>query len=253
MQARLITAGIGLLLVPMAGVVHAGPILFEHVGNTDPTTEGWAELSFNGLTVGPVTNDQGSGLDAWSVDDNGGQFGLYNQVPTTAQIAEAGADGWFLRSRHRVVNIPDANDFSIDVGYRNGTSIYSMAFGSTADGDPTVRLFGSSTNTLTGLGSGYHLYDLIFDAGVGSASLFVDGTLVESGYSGVSQSVVGVFFGSGQTGSSGHGHYSLVQFGTGAPAAVPEPSSVAVSLLALGLLMLHAYRRRKPNRATNGR
>jgi hypothetical protein len=122
-----------------------------------------------------------------------------------------------------------------------------MILGSDSDGDPIVVL-GEGANdtsvwgptfTLQGVGSTYHLYELVYYPEADFANLFVDGTQRLSGYTGVSADTERVFFGSANSYTMGHGNYNLVQW-----EIVPEPSTLA--LLSMGALTLaYAWRRRR--------
>jgi hypothetical protein len=62
---------IALLLPLLLANPASALILANHVGATDPTTEGWTKANGGqGLgTTGPVFNDGASLLDAWFTDD----------------------------------------------------------------------------------------------------------------------------------------------------------------------------------------
>ena len=209
-----------------------GQTIFEHLGNTDPTTEGWTQAgpTVSGISAGPLTND--SGFDAWFVDDNStvqGSSLLYSQVPTDSQIAQASAVGWTLRIRLRVVDVSDGVDSSVVAEYANGTRRYTIDWGSDSDGDPIILLATDSSEgvftgpsfTLEGTGGGYHLYELVFDAVAGTADLFVDGIERISDYAGHTINVAGagkrVIWGGGQSSTIGHGNYNFVEFASGCP------------------------------------
>ncbi len=172
--------------------------VFAHDGATDPTTEGWLYGSAPiNASVGPVSNDQGTGIDAWFIDDNSsalGSGGGYSASPTAAQIAEGNSQGWTLSTTVRATDIADGPNGSPMAYYRDGNKTWQMHFGSEADGDPVVLLLTNATafpsigitHTLDGYGSGYHLYELVFDPNTSTADLLVDGTEVISNYAGLS-------------------------------------------------------------------
>ncbi len=211
-------------------------LVFSHSGNADPTTEGWTENSptTTGVTAFGVTNDGGSGVDAWAVDDNStvapGSTLSYSQIPTAAQHSDASANGWTLRTNVRVVD--DANPGgSVEIDYGNGSNIWVMVFSAQANGDPTVVLgtgfagnaFTGPTFTLTGAGSTYNLWELRFDANAGTADLFVNGVEQLSDYSGFGAGGIDrVLWGANASGDVGQGNWNLVQWEI---AAIPEPSA----------------------------
>ena len=123
-----------------------------------------------------------------------------------------------------------ATDGSPMILYRDGTTSYALAFGTESDGDPIVRaMTGQSGNTILGptftlqsAGSGYHLYELIYDPVAGSADLFVDGIERISDFEGLALVVApNVGWGAGSSADVGEGRYNLVQFEV---TSVPEAS-----------------------------
>jgi hypothetical protein len=219
-----------------------------------------------GIAAGPVLND--SGFDAWAVDDDStanGSYLYYVQTPTDAEIADAVALGWTLRTRLRVVDVPDTAvtilDASVSLEYSDGSTRYTVVFGSDADGDPMVTLItGQSTSTsftLEGTGGGYHLYELVFDPVAGSADLFVDGVERISDYAGHTFQLGAkhVSFGGGSSPDTGHGRSNLVEFTVASepsPPAVPSLSPQALLVLSAGLLQVAALRLGRGSRRSEG-
>jgi hypothetical protein len=72
-------------------------VIFQHLGDTDPESEGW-NLNINSggnISVGPIT-ESGSGIDAWYVYDTSTALnttGGYWQTPSQEQLNQA-ALGW---------------------------------------------------------------------------------------------------------------------------------------------------------------
>lgn len=232
---------------------HAAATLL-HEGANNPTTEGWtAFASANALTsAGPVLNDLGTGLDAWSVDDTSSAFDTlryYNQLIAPAEVAIGASAGWRLSVNLRIVDAPDelvtVAGFglagTISALYRDATRDWYLGFGSEADGDPIVRLPGGSTFTMAGGGSGYHLYELVFDPSAGSADFFIDGVERVSNVVGSITSAThnSVLWGAATSPDDGTGNFNYVRFAN-SPAPIPEPS-VAL-LVGAGLALLAARR-----------
>jgi len=219
-----------------------------HNGALNPTTEGWTQFTGTGggTTAGQVLNDLGSGYDAWAIDDNSTGFdtGLYYyQTTSAAVIAEGNAAGWRLSVRVRVVDTPDAlvnvTGFglasSVSAMYRDGSRDWYLGIGSQADGDPIVRLPGGSAFNFEGGGSGYHLYELVYNPSVTSAKLFIDGIERASGLVGAANTQTRVVFGATTSPDTGQGNYNLVRFAT-SQAVVPVPSALLLMGSALGAL-----------------
>lgn len=250
---RFAPTAVAALLLPLSA---SAAVVFQHHGASDPTGEGWAQTGPLGgagpIAEGPVVND--SGYDAWAVDDDStsnGSYLYFTQTPTDTQISDAAALGWALRSRLRVVDVPDTAatilDASVSLEYADGARRYTLVFGSDTDGDPIVTLItGQSTgtsHTLEGTGGGYHLYELVFDPVAGSADLFVDGVEQISDYGGHTHQagVKRVSFGGASSPDTGHGRYNLVEF-TVFSEAVPSLSPPAILVLSSGLLAIGARR-----------
>jgi hypothetical protein len=237
----------------VTGQAHAS-IVFSHSGNADPTTEGWSVVEPALVTgprpaTSPVSNDQGSGLDAWSIDDTSlaaGTTWTYTQSPSAADNSQATSLGWTLRANLRIGNLSDSvgNAGSIILEYANGTTAYRLALGSEADGDPIALLWDGGTDpndsriatgtffTLQNGGAGYHLYEMVYDPFANSVDLFIDGIERVSNYAGISSSLFNrVAWGSAASSDTGQSNWNQVQFEI---TAVPLPA--ALPLFFSGLL-----------------
>jgi Vibrio cholerae sialidase, lectin insertion/PEP-CTERM motif len=246
------------LTVLCSSPVFAG-IIFSHNGASDPTTEGWSVGGTGGVgvSVGGITNDASSGLDAWFVDDTSSgpdSNQSYYQTLSSTQATQAGTYGWSYSSTLRIPNASETPNASPFINYVDGSRDWRMHFGSEADGDPFILLwdggivsgvFTGDKYTLQGAGTTYHTYELVFDPTAGTADLFVDGSEVLSDYAGFSTSGANNFsWGAGSSADTGRGNFNSVTFSVN---PVPEPSSLA--LLSLGGLTLVGYgRRRKQTR-----
>lgn len=250
MLVRILTAIFALAFTSAASAT----TIIVHNNALNPTTEGWTQYTGTGgfTTAGPVLNDLGSGYDAWAIDDNSVGFdtGLYYyQTTSAAVIAEGNAAGWRLSVRVRVVNTPDALVNVLGFGlasavsamYRDGSRDWYLGIGSQADGDPIVRMPGGSTFNFEGGGSGYHLYELVYNPSVTSAKLFIDGIERASGLVGAANTQTRVLFGASTSPDAGQGNYNLVRFAT-SQAVIPAPP--ALILLGSALAALAGLRRR---------
>lgn len=197
-------------------------VFIQHVGQADPTTEGWTGDLGVGVTEGPIANDLG--LDAWSIDDSttaANSTRLYTFVPSPVIVSAVRNHGWRLRARLRVVDTPENADRAIIAEFIDGTTRWRMDFGSQPDGDPIVLLqtgvsaAGDDTGlvfALEGGGNGYHLYEMVFDPASQTVDLFIDGLERVSNFMGMATGITRVAFGSGQSNQAGHANWNLVQF-----------------------------------------
>jgi cysteine-rich repeat protein len=122
-----------------------------------------------------------------------------------------------LRSRLRLVDTSDDVDFSVFIEYANTEVRYNVRFGTTADGDPIVRVGDGEELVLDDLDDGYHLYELIFDPDAGTdgeATLYVNGEARADGYTGTESTLRRVIWGSGRSPRTGEGRYALVEWMT---------------------------------------
>ena len=219
-------------LVILTGHIEAS-VIFSHTGSTDPTNEGWVvEPSFapsGRPSSGGISNDAGSGFNAWFINDDLSTLGstwFYTKTPTPEENNQANTFGWTLRARLRIVDTPDlvSNAGAIIFEYADGVTSYRMALGAEADGDPIVLLTdGGSTNgsteatgasfTLDGGGNGYHLYEMVFDPVIGSVDLFIDGIERLSDYTGIASTLFNrVAWGAGSSFDTGQSNWNLVEW-----------------------------------------
>lgn len=241
----------GLIGLALTGFAHAA-ISITHAGAVDPTTEGFTiEACCGQSAFGSVLNDLGH--DAWSITGQARsyQFGYYSGTLSPGQKADIGSQGFILTLEARASQgLAPAYDSGshITVGgaaVDMGTSRFEIGLGVDGNDDTVVVLptsidpFGPDGSirtpgpsyTLTGSGSSYHTYQLVFNPEVRSADLFVDGTERIRGYTGDPSFLdnKGLKFGA----FSG-GQINFVQVQLTSP--VPEPSTHA--MMGAGVLLL---------------
>ncbi len=143
-------------------------LIVQHLGTTDPTTEGWTEIPGNGggVAVGPI--DDG-GMPAWFADDNSTESGstfIYEQIISAADIEQGNSVGWTLNTTLRVASDEELSfDGSPFLTYIDGTTAWRMYFGLNEVGDTFVRLYTSPTtgpvHTIAGNAT-YNTFSLVF-------------------------------------------------------------------------------------------
>ncbi len=194
-----------------------GGVVVSHAGLADPTTEGWTvDGPGTGVTTGPISGDLG--YDSHFVDDDSTATGGWRSYVRTLSpdvMCWARTSGATLRSRVRVANTGDFTDGSVAMSFFDSLQLYELRLGSTGANDPIAQISGA-TVTLTGLGGGYHLYEMIYDPATKTVDLKVDGIERLSNRPGLGLNVrpPNVTFGSPNTGASGvgEGRYALVEF-----------------------------------------
>ena len=224
MTARVIA---WMLLGISATVPVSASVLFGHVGDANPTSEGF--LPSNAGTG--LANDLG--FAAWQYSGNGSPTDYHSGALTPQEKAEAFSQGWELDLRARLPQ----NDTLLFGNVDFGTVRFDINLLLSPSGNLTAVLnnFGAGpaySYAVPGPGSDWHLYQMIYDPVSATARLDVDGSTVLTGYTGHTQFVsdLGLWFGT--TGAPGN--FNLVEFSTN----VPEASSILLlggGLMALGL------------------
>jgi hypothetical protein len=229
-----------------AATSHAA-LLAQHVGNVDPTTEGWIETPNTGGTIDVFPIDD-NGVLAWSVDDQSmvaGSTYTYHQDIADDQIADGNNFGWELTLGLRLLWSEETDDGTIFAGYRDGTTAWQMNFGFDGDENTVVKLFTDISGPILGptftvpADEMHHLYSLKYDPLNGTADFFVDGIQQISDYIGYATTDKHIIFGAGQVPTQGVGKFNLVALNT-----VPEPSTWVLAVMG-ACALLFARRRRK--------
>jgi hypothetical protein len=189
-------------------------------GPPDPTTPAggnWSVTSWSdpNLTVSAVTNDTGTGLNAWQVRD---ASSLYNYANYTQQIAtnlinSASADGWVLTVRGRLAEYfgTSVDQFALVDDYNNNR--FALSFNLDGNNNLVVGA-GSGTYTVTSDGSGqsYHLHQVVYNPATTNASYYFDGTLIVSGFPAQNVANPSVLWGAAAGLAQGTMNYNLVDF-----------------------------------------
>lgn len=171
---------------------NAGTTTSAPAGPPDPTSvEGgsWlAQVSNHpDISVSPIVDDLGTGLNAWQVRDATtavGMFASYTQQLSTNAQDLARHYGWVLNVHSRLSeSFGEANtQFALFEDYR--LDRFGIALGATPDGNllvGTSTAVGFTGNVVTTAGVGlndYHLHQVAYDPVTASASYYFDGTLV---------------------------------------------------------------------------
>jgi len=226
----------------------AATVLFSHIGDADPLSEGWSLL--DGRDAVFLSEVPGT---AWRIRDASSSVGsaiLYSNTLEESDAIRASELGWRLTIEARFPDNAPAINFPMGIvaAFDTGERVFSISFWREADGDPTVGLDAQLAPefTLEGVGdSDFNSYSLQYDPASGLAHLSVNGGSTVATSSGNPRiSDPRVFWGAGSDRYQGVGEFSLVDF-----EIIPEPSAVLFSMTGLALMLA---RRRRPNRVGGG-
>jgi hypothetical protein len=194
------TFGTGTLTVVGASL----STLVQHVGQTDPRTEGF--LDRGGIqSFGAVASD--GGFAAWQVSGSGCCSYFHHPV----DYATAFQQGWRLSGRLRVVDAGGVGYIGLNPAADRPRFDVKVA---SVGGDAMISLAGTALSyTVPGAAGHWLAIELAYDPVTASAALFVDGVRRLNGYTGWSEALEnrGVLFGT----DTGTVNFSLVRFDLG--------------------------------------
>lgn len=211
-----------------------GTVIAGHFGANDPTIEGFTLVQSGNPSLGPVLGDLG--VDAWAIglDSNADMGGYFRNL--TAQQGSLGGGGWTLSLTLRILEPFNSANGGIFSSLYTGSEYFILMFGAQPSGDPVLLLQGISYD-LSGVGSGYHNYQLRNDVATGATSFWVDGAPFLTEVAGSPNPTTASFsWGGGQhPPGSAYANWNEASL-----SVIPEPSSLL--LLSFGGLFLAAAR-----------
>ncbi len=195
----------------------------RHVGDADPSGEGWfpfsagSEIAFNG----PV--DDG-GVPAWFInDDTTKGRDAWTRPLSGPQLEQALSHGWRMEGTIRVADQNDALDGAIELSaYLNSQEGYVLWFGSDSNGNTLVgELVGTASSgvhvgrTAAIPGLDYHHFEMLYDPRSETVDVFANGVEVISDYEGLFQDTLSplnrVLWGANASGGVGAAYFSFVE------------------------------------------
>ncbi|HLH54140.1 MAG TPA: hypothetical protein VKY92_11060 [Verrucomicrobiae bacterium] len=205
------------LLVATMGLLPAleakAQVISHFAAGAPPTAQGFGIWPYNGgIVTNALTNDQG--LAAFQIQNTGnnaeqayyemvggtGPFSSQGSGLTALQASQISTQGFTLSLTARVAQGPPLGTngfFSLNATVAGFSSFrYDIDLGTDGNSNTTVVLptltkyvsgqfFGTSTNLpLVLTGAVYHLYQLSYDPKSAAATLYIDGLVRQSGYTG---------------------------------------------------------------------
>lgn len=236
MKIHIIPLLVATLSIAATRSAHAqGTVIIQHSGANSPIAEGW--IGGGGY---PVTNDLG--VNAWSTPDPNNGAANYEYIFSPEQQAGL-ANGWLFSISARVPTLGANANYAGAVLMGGTYDNVLLLFGSVANGDPLVNLnYGpgqSLTNTyvLSGVGTSYNLYQLIYNASADELSLWINGMEYATNVP-APPSLSGITWG-----GSGGPQYERVNWNLVSFEIVPEPTAISLLLLGSGVLLYIRARR----------
>ncbi|CAE7835051.1 unnamed protein product [Symbiodinium necroappetens] len=195
----------------------------QHVGAQNPLSGAWVVTPGDtGVTASPQAPDADfPDVYAWQINSNtGGRLRYQLSGPTASE-------SWVYSVRQRVVGLSDAVDLGALLEVSNGDRRFILTFGSDAAGATLIDLVGSDfpdavdfTLAPSQVGRTDYIHvELVYNANMGTASLFLDGVLSAEGFTGIDAGAVAprVNFGDGSSGAAGTARYANAGFTLGMP------------------------------------
>lgn len=216
----------------------AGTTVTQPSGPPDPVSPGagyWALTPFSnpGLSVGGVTDDNGTGFNAWNVTDQTTLAGTPNYVlpitPTSSGTL-AQSNGWRIVVRSRFVDNFGSTAGDQVILFFNPGVRYGLFWGVDVNGNLYVNPVTGNTYTVAS-GSdvfNYHTNMMVYNPVTKAVACYFDGRLLTDSYTGQALAGSGITFGAASTAGKGGMNYNLVQLdvvSATAPVVLQNPAS----------------------------
>src|ERR1017187_1892352 len=195
----------------------------------------WVEApTAAGQTVGPVTNDNSTGFNAWNINDNattGNPNYTMNIDPPSVNFGAT--NGWRIVQCSRVVTNYANNLTDYYLLYGQKSVRFGASWGVNSSGFLYLNPLGGANYNLTTNWSVYHTNMMVYNPATQKASIYFDGQLIVDNYAG--QAVAGnyLLFGNGQATAAGSMNYNLVQLdvvGATQPVVLLNPVSTNIAV-----------------------
>ena len=214
----------------------AGTTVTQPSGPVDPTNSAAGYWTRNlpaivGVSVSPVFDDNGTGLNAWKITDSSTVSGTPNYTMAVGQAASmnlAASNGWRIVTRNRLVTEYGSTATDQYLLYYNPGVRYGIAWGVDAGLNLYMGVQGGANYTLTSDAFSYHTNMMVYNPATKSVSVYFDGRLIVDNYTGQVLAGSGFTFGNANSAAKGEMNYNLVQLdvvGATQPVVTLNPNS----------------------------
>lgn len=228
--ARLIFSGVAAL---QTHLTIQAQTLGAHAGAADPgKIEGFSIYTTGKVSMGPVLDP--GGIRAWEVNVPGPLFGnanYYQEYPLETALASQTL-GWNMQATLKIVS---GTNTSARVFYMENGYVWEFSVSQNDYGTPSIKTYPYVNNiyysagfeySLSNLDSGYHTYEMRYDAATQLHSVWADGSLIapDVGPSSSPGDPIGVFGWS----TSGGNSIGTIHWSAASLVIVPEPTETGV-------------------------
>ena len=201
----------------------------------------WVEAgSFvSGISVGPVANDNGTGLNAWNNTDSITTSGFATDSMPIAQnsVNLPQTNGWRIIVRERFVDAFGTTATGADqyILYYTPGNRYGLSWTLDASTNLSIFLAGGSSYVVASQPDAYsyHTSMMVYSPATKAASVYFDGRLIFDNYTGQVLAGNGVNFGSASSSGKASVNYNLVQLdvvGATQPVVLQNPASITKNI-----------------------
>jgi len=199
----------------------------------DPTAGYWTKNlpAVAGFSVAAVSDDNGTGFNAWNITDSTTANGTPNYTMLVGQAASLNlqlTNGWRIVVRSRLVDNFGGTAADQVVLFFNPGIRYGLFWGRDGSGNLFVNPVGALTYTVTSDALSYHTNMMIYNPATKAVACYFDGKLLVDSYTGQVLAGTGFTFGSASSAGKGAMNYNLVQLdvvGATRPVVLQNPAS----------------------------
>jgi|GEM_PF-1409192 len=187
----------------------------------------------SGVSVGPVANDNGTGLNAWNITEiiNGTGAATYSMAIDQDSINLSQTNGWRVVVRDRFVDSFLTTGQDQFVFYYISGIRYGLTWTLDASTNLLIYMAGGPSYIVASEpdAHSYHTSMMVYNPATKAASLYFDGRLIFDNYTGALFAGRGVQFGSASASQKASINYNLVQLdvvGATQPVVLQNPASI---------------------------